>query len=129
MKFNQLIVNNYLNNSSQEDQRKLLEALLLHFENTISNLRPPILDYPKDNALQYMSKDTYHLLQILPRNFFFTDEDIREQVMDLMPTLNQKDIKKIYLLLLNQRDTPEEEIFQSALNQPSKYPRPKHQTI
>lgn len=65
-----------------------------------------------------MSKDTYHMLQILPRNFFFTDEDIREQVMDLMPTPNQKEIKKIYLLLLNQRDTPEEEIFQSNLTQP-----------
>lgn len=118
MKFNQLIVNNYLNNCSPECLMKLLEALLLHFEKTISSLTPKILDYPKEKALNYMSKDTYHMLQILPRNFFFTDEDIREQVMDLMPTLNQKEIKKIYLLLLNQRDTLEEEIFQSNLTQP-----------
>lgn len=118
MKFNQFIVNNYLNNSSQEDQRKLLEALLEYFESSISNLRPPILDYPKDRALQYMSESKYDILHMLPRNFFYTNEDIREEVMTLMPTLNQKDIRKIYLLLLNQRSNPgsEEEILQSALN-------------
>lgn len=118
MKLNKVIVNNYLNNSSPECQRKLLEALLEYFENSISNLRTPILDYPKDKALQYMSESKYNILQILPRNFFYTNEDIREQVMTLMPTLNQKDIQKIYLLLLNQRINPgsEERILQSALN-------------
>lgn len=118
MKLNTAIVNNYLKDLSPE-YRELLEALLENFDYSISNLSPAVLGYSKEKALNYISEAQYNLFHhLLPRNFFFTDEDIREQVMDLMPTLNQKEIKKIYLLLLNQRDTPEEEIFQPNLTQP-----------
>lgn len=107
MKLNKAIVNNYLNNSSPEDQRELLEALLDDFNDQISNLSLVVLNYPKEKALKHITESQYHLLHHhLPRNFFYTNEDIREDVKAVLPNLTEVEIEKIYSLLLEIRPMP-----------------------
>lgn len=107
MKLNKAIVNNYLNNSSPEDQRELLEALLGDFNNQISNLSLKVLDYSKDKALNYITESQYHLIHHhLPRNFFYTNEEIREDVKAVLQNLTEVEIEKIYSLLLEIRPMP-----------------------
>lgn len=101
MKLNKLSVNNYLNEVSPEDQRKLLEAFLEDFQESLSNLKPTVLDYPKEKALHYISETRYNILHnLLPRDLFYSNEEIREYVNTLIPILNQKEILKVYSLLL-----------------------------
>lgn len=120
MKLNTFLVNHYLDNLSKEDQRELLEELLEHFSNSLSNISIIVLDYPKEKALRYMSEPMYHILHnLLPRNLFYTNEDIREEVKAIIPTLNTIGIQKVYKLLLKLTPMPNtspSEIIQSALN-------------
>lgn len=100
MKLNTVIVNNYLKDLSPE-YRELLEALLENFNYSISNLSPAVLGYSKEKALNYISEVQYNLFHhILPRNFFYTNEEIREDVKAIIPTLNEVNIQNVYLLLL-----------------------------
>lgn len=92
MKLNTAIVNNYLKDLSPE-YRELLEALLENFDYSISNLSPAVLGYSKEKALNYISEAQYNLFHhILPRNFFYTNEEVREDVKAI--------IQNVYLLLL-----------------------------
>lgn len=107
MKLNTAIVNNYLNNSSQENQRELLEALLRELDNSLSNISPAILGYSKERALNYISENQYHILHhLLPRNFFYTNIEIKEDVKSAIETLSETDIQKIYSLLLEVTQMP-----------------------
>lgn len=107
MKLNTAIVNNYLNNSSQENQRELLEALLRELDNSLSNISPAILGYSKERALNYISENQYHIFHhLLPRNFFYTNIEIREDVKSAIETLSETDIQKVYSLLLEVTQMP-----------------------
>ena len=107
MKLNTAIVNNYLKDLSPEDQREMLEALLENFDYSISNLSPAVLDYSKEKALNYISEAQYNLFHyILPRNFFYTKEEIREEVKSIIPNLNEVEIQKVYALLLKITSMP-----------------------
>lgn len=120
MKLNTAIVNNYLKDLSPEDQREMLEALLENFDNSISNLSPAVLDYSKEKALNYISEAQYNLFHhLLPRNFFYTNEEIREDVKAIIPTLNQVDIQNVYLLLLKITPMP------NTLPSPDSLPKQK----
>lgn len=100
MKLNTAIVNNYLKDLSPE-YRELLEALLENFDYSISNLSPAVLNYSKEKALNYISEAQYNLFHhLLPRNFFYTNEEVREDVKAIIPNLNQVNIQSVYLLLL-----------------------------
>lgn len=107
MKFNQLIVKHYINNSSPEDQKQLLEALLENFEDSLRNISIKVLDYSKDKSLNYITESQYHLIHHhLPRNFFYTNEEIREDVKAVLPNLTEVEIQKVYSLLLEITSMP-----------------------
>lgn len=107
MKLNTAIVNNYLNNSSPENQRELLEALLENLDYSISNLSPAVLGYSKEKALNYISEAQYNLFHhLLPRNSFYTNIEIREDVKSAIETLSETDIQKVYSLLLEVTQMP-----------------------
>lgn len=107
MKLNTAIVNNYLKDLSPENQRELLEALLENFDYSISNLSPAVLGYSKERALNYISENQYHILHhLLPRNSFYTNIEIREDVKSAIETLSETDIQKVYSLLLEITQCP-----------------------
>lgn len=106
MKLNTAIVNNYLKDLSPE-YRELLEALLENFDYSISNLSPAVLGYSKEKALNYISEAQYNLFHhLLPRNFFYTNIEIREDVKSAIETLSETDIQKVYSLLLEVTQMP-----------------------
>lgn len=113
MKLNKAIVNNYLNNTSPEDQKELLAALLDNFSESISNLSLAVLDYPKEKALKHITKSQYNILNRLPRNFFYTTEEIREDVKFALQNLTEVELQKVYNLLLNIAPLPKHPQFQS----------------
>lgn len=107
MKLNIAIVNNYLKDLSQENQRELLEALLENFDYSISNLSPAVLGYSKEKALNYITEAQYNLFHhLLPRNFFYNNIEIREDVKSAIETLSETDIQKVYSLLLEVTQMP-----------------------
>lgn len=106
MKLNKAIVINYLNNTSPEDQKELLAALLDNFSESISNLSLAVLDYPKEKALKHITKSQYNILNRLPRNFFYTTEEIREDVKFALQNLTEVELQKVYNLLLNITSMP-----------------------
>ena len=119
MKLNTVIVNNYLKDLSPE-YRELLEALLENFNYSISNLSPAVLGYSKEKALNYISEAQYNLFHhLLPRNFFYTNEEIREEVKSIIPKLNEVEIQKVYALLLKITSMP------NTLPSPDSLPKQK----
>ena len=106
MKLNTAIVNNYLKGLSPE-YRELLEALLRELDNSLSNISPAILGYSKEKALNYISENQYHIIHhLLPRNFFYNNIEIREDVKSAIETLSETDIQKAYSLLLEVTQMP-----------------------